>query len=303
MAVTLLATNALATSSSSPPAITTVAQTSSTWEQTSKDTALGKALSGNLEAGVPNLATTTSSASSSSSSSSSSGSTSSSSSSANLQQALVTAGITILGLALQALEAIESPPDTINGVTYNEVYSFGLRVFSDSFSLTTASGGLGFNAGLAPTEIRVPIVVYPIGPVTLEIDGGARFQADVTGQAVPNPAIPVQDSAIGAELSAQADVAGFIEGYASFLVVRAGVGGQVDLVDGSADVNARFMFDGTPPYVGVDAWVDFLAGDFYAFVDLLDIFTLSFKRLVDYTLYSWNGYCFETQADLCSPEK
>ena len=161
------------------------------------------------------------------------------------------------------------------------------------------NGDLNFSVGLAPAEIRVPLFVYPVGPVALQIDGGARFQADVQGSLVPALAIPFSLSSLGVQLEAVADGAGFIEGYANFLVVRAGVGGQVDLVDASADLNARLSFDGSPPFVGISAMVDFLKGRFYAFLDYFNPLKFGYQRLLDYTIYSWNGYCYDTGAMLC----
>jgi hypothetical protein len=214
------------------------------------------------------------------------------------QQVLTTVVLDILGAAMQALSASESPPNTINGTTYTEFYSFGKRVFSQS-AILNFNGNAGFEVGLAPAEIRVPLIIYPIGPVALEIDGGARFQADLQGQTITNIGIPISLSQLGIQLQAVADGAGFIEGYANLLVVRAGVGGQVNLVDAQANLNAEFSFNGIAPYAYVNAMVDFLSGNFYAFLDYFDVLALGWKRLLNYNLYSWNGYCFATETSLC----
>lgn len=243
------------------------------YEQSSPQaTAVGQALGGSLTTGVqPNLATGT-------------------------QQVVSTVILDILGAGLQALSALASPDNTINGTTYTEFYSFGKRVFSQD-AFVNFNGNVNFSVGLAPAEIRVPLVIYPVGPVVVQIDGGARFQADVQGQLVPNLVIPLSLASIGIDLQAVADGAGFIEGYANLLVVRAGVGGQVDLVDAQANLNTRISFDGSPPYAGIDAMVTFLSGQFYAFLDLFELF--GYKRLLDYPLYSWNGYCFDTGGMVC----
>jgi hypothetical protein len=208
----------------------------------------------------------------------------------------------ILGVALQALNASSSPPNTINGTTYTEFNSFGKRVFSQNFS-SSVNGDGGFNLGLAPAEIRVPLVAYPVGPIILQIDGGARFQADAQGTLTKSIGIPLELSQLGIQLSATADGAGFIEGYVSFLVLRGGVGGQVDLVDSSANVTSEFSFDGMAPYATVSAMVDFLSGTLYAFVDYYHLFPFTWKRLLNDNLYSWKGYCFATQSSLCPAGK
>ena len=203
-------------------------------------------------------------------------------------QVLTTILFDILGAGLEALKAWSSPDNTINGTTYTEFDSFGNTVFSQSAIVNFSADG--FQVGLAPVEIRVPVVVFAVGPVPVEIDGGARFQADLQGQFTPNIGIPISLSSLGLQASLVADGAGFIEGYVNLLVLRAGVGGQVNLVDAQATLNTTFNFNGTAPYFNLDAMVTFLSGDFYAFLDVFDL--LGYKRLLDYPLYSWNGYCF-----------
>ena len=218
---------------------------------------------------------------------------------AGTQKVQTVVGVNIFGLALQALLAMQKPPNTINGTTYTELYSFGQRIFSQVGTFQADYQNLSVKAGLAPTEIRVPAITYPIGPVILQIDGGARFKANLAAQITPNFGIPLSTSTVGAQLGAEAAAAGFIEGYAQLLVVRAGVGGQVDLIDANASVNARMAFDGTPPVVTVNAMAQFLKGRFYAFVDFLSFFPMSFKRLVDYELYKWTGYCVAAGTGSC----
>jgi hypothetical protein len=201
----------------------------------------------------------------------------------------------ILGIGLQALKGFTSPDNTINGTTYTEYDSFGKTVFSQDAILNYANGS--FSVGLAPAEIRVPVLVYPVGPVVVEIDGGARFQADLQGQLIPNFGIPITLSSLGVQVQAVADGAGFVEGYADLFIVRAGVGGQVNLVDAQADLNASVNFNGTAPFFKLDAMVTFLSGDLYAFLDVFDLF--GYKRILDYSLYSWNGYCYATGNLLC----
>lgn len=201
--------------------------------------------------------------------------------------------LTNLSVSLQALFAILSPPNTIGGTTYTEVYSFGKRVFSDSSYVF--SNGSNLAVGLAPTQIRVPFVVYPVGPVLLKVDGGARFQANLALNNITNISIPIKYSEPGFQLQAVAAGAGFIEAYASFFFLRAGAGGQLDLVDARVDVNTRIALEeGAEPLVQVSAIAEFLKGRLYAFVDVFGIFAWGWKRLVDYELYHWNGFCFAT---------
>src|SRR5579885_337411 len=120
-------------------------------------------------------------------------------------QALTTALVDILGFGLEALSALANPPNTIDGVTYTEVYSFGKRVFSQDVGITYGLNSV--TIGLAPVEVRVPVVVYPVGPIPLEVDGGARFHGDLKVQANPTIFIPVSQSSLGVVLQADATAA------------------------------------------------------------------------------------------------
>lgn len=213
------------------------------------------------------------------------------------QQSATALSLQSLGTMLQAFFALTNPPNTIDGVTYTEVYSFGKRVFTDSRYLTFENGEL--RAGLAPTQIRVPVITYPIGPLTVNVDGGVRFQANLTARNATNISFPIEFSEPGLQLSAVAAGAGFVEGYASLFVVRGGVGGQLDLIDAKLDINTRFSLETQKTLLTVSAIVEFLKGRIYAFLDVgLSIFG-GWKRLIDKDLYNWNGYCFSTDNLRC----
>lgn len=213
-------------------------------------------------------------------------------------QVASTLSVTTLGAAVQALFALTNPPNTINGTTYTEVYSFGKRVFSGASYHTTNGGQVSL--GLAPTQVRVPVVFYPVGPVTVEVDGGARFQANLTMNNMTNISIPIQYSEPGLQLSAVAGAAGFVEGYAKLLFVRGGVGGQLDLVDARLDINSKYNIEENKVSVTVVGIAEFLKGRIYAFADIFGLFSWGWRRLVDVDLYNWNGYCFATENMKCA---
>ncbi len=210
------------------------------------------------------------------------------------QQSETSVKLQAMGRVLQALFALTTPPNTIDGVTYTEVYSFGKKVFSKSHYFYT--DGTQFSVGLAPTQIRVPFIVYPVGPLTLHVDGGARFQANLSAKNMTNISFPIEYSEPGMQLSAVAGAAGFVEGYARLFIIRGGVGGQLDLVDARLDVNSRFSLKGEPTLVTASAIAQFLKGRLYAF---LDMGFFGWRRLLDETLYAWNGYCFATADRKC----
>lgn len=213
------------------------------------------------------------------------------------QQSATALSLTALGSTLGAFFALTNPPNTIDGVTYTEVYSFGKRVFTDSRYFSIDGGEI--RAGLAPTQVRVPVIMYPIGPITLQVDGGARFQANLSARNATNISFPIQYSEPGIQLSANASGAGFVEGYASLFVVRGGVGGQLDLIDAKLNVNTRFSLETKETLVTVSAIVEFLKGRLYAFLDVGFAILGGWKRLIDKNLYSWTGYCFATDNLRC----
>ncbi|HEY8278002.1 MAG TPA: hypothetical protein VIH99_00170, partial [Bdellovibrionota bacterium] len=180
------------------------------------------------------------------------------------------ADVTIIGKILNALNTKvtqeEGKTIDIGGTTYTTVYSFGKRVLADAWSITS-NGTNNVRLGLAPTEIRVPFVVYPVGPLTLNVAGGARFQANLDVTATPQIAVPVQDSTLDVNLMALAQAGAFVEAYAQVVVVRGGIGGEVMLIDGHVDVNGRVAFNGKDkPIMLVNGIVQFFNGSFYAFV-------------------------------------
>ncbi len=218
------------------------------------------------------------------------------------QQVSTTVTMNVLGFLLQALEAFAAPANTIDGVTYNEYYSFGKRVFAPSVQISqNQNSQIDISFGLAPSEVRVAVMRYPVGPITLEVDAGARFWANLKTQFTPTFMLPdLSLSSLNIQLQTNAMGAGFVEGYASMLVLRGGIGGQLDLVDATAYINGFYFFDGkSNPTYSVSAMVQFLKGRVYAFVDYFNLFGGKFRRLWDKDLYNRAGTCYATGTLTC----
>ena len=230
------------------------------------------------------------------------------------------ANVTIIGKTLNALNARTESPGTLTGTpgttettggcatndcieigntSYTTVYSFGKAVLQNSFSIT--SGGYNnVRIGLAPTEVRVPFVTYAVGPLTLNVAGGVRFQANLDATLTPVLVLnDLKSSELQVQLQALAEAGGFVEAYAALLILRGGVGGQVDLIDGHLDVNGQVYFNGTKPAVLVNGIVQFLNGRIYAFLDIFGFLKLGWKRLIDRDLYHWKGICYSMGALAC----
>jgi hypothetical protein len=205
----------------------------------------------------------------------------------------------VLGNSMQALSTSITPSETIDGTSYAEYSSFGKNVLSKSFQFSH-NGVLDASVGLAPTEIRVPVVVYPVGPLVLEIAAGARFEADVSAQLLPMIMIGAADqSTLTVNVNGNADASGFIEGYSSLIALRGGVGGDVELVGGQINMNADFRFNGSDPTVQYGALLTFLNGELYAFADIFNPTSFSWDRFWQTNLYSWTSYCYAAGALAC----
>lgn len=199
------------------------------------------------------------------------------------------------GKTANALQTVSTA--NVNGTTYTEFYSFNKKIFSDASFVSNEGGTL--RLGLAPTQIRAPLVVYPVGPLVLEADAGVRFQANLALENATVISIPIQYSEPGLKLSAVASAAGFVEGHANVLIIRGGVGGQVDLVDAHLDIHSRFMPEHKTATVEVSAIAQFLKGRFYAFLDVFGFLSAGWERFIDEDLYSWKGYCVATENRTC----
>lgn len=210
----------------------------------------------------------------------------------------IRSSLSVFGVILPALLAITNPANTIDGITYTEVYSFGKRVFTDNFYFSH-DGIASFTLGLPPIQIRVPVLTYAVGPLLLQLDAGARFHANLQGQNMSTIGNDTVLTSLGIELKANGLAAAFLEGYAKLFILRAGVGGQLDLIDLTAALYARYNFDGTPPLVMAHLLAQFLKGRLYAFIDFFNIFGWGWKRLFDHDLYTWKGFCFAAGAISC----
>ncbi len=206
------------------------------------------------------------------------------------QQMQASASVTVLGKPLQPLQAFVNPPMNIGDTTYVEYYSFGSRVFHESYYYSH-DGILAMKAGIIPTEVRVPIFKYPVGPVVVGIDGGARFQANIEAALTPTIMYPADQSTLEAKLTAAASASGFVEGSAKLLFMRIGLGGELSLVNAKADVDSLFFFNGRQTVTQLGAFAAFLKGKLFSFFDLFSIFQLGWSRVSENDYYRNKGYC------------
>ncbi|MCM0606248.1 MAG: hypothetical protein KA715_09170 [Xanthomonadaceae bacterium] len=228
------------------------------------------------------------------------GATTTSSAPEGLQRLKSSTALVVLGKIIPALQAIGGVPSLPNEPGTLEYYSFGKRIFAES-SYSKGNGFLQAEVGLAPVEVRVPIIKYPIGPLVLGIDGGVRFQAQVRGQIQPTIwTNPVSNSIINMKISGNAAGQAFLEGSAQLVVLRGGLGGDVELIDGKIDLDSSFYFNGTSPQAQLSTLVQMMYGGFYAFADVFNVFGWKWKRFWKADLFTWKGKCFSSGKLSCT---
>jgi hypothetical protein len=157
-------------------------------------------------------------------------------------------------------------------------------------------GAFQVAAGLPTVSMRAPIVRLPVGPVTLAVDAGISAEASITAKIAPMISIPIQFTSVRGTLETDTAASGFIEGYATWLIVRAGIGGELELVRGDASVSGQVSFGAFPPAFNFSGYLNLLAGKIYGFVDYFNLWGWKWKRALKPVFANWPGKCIPLTA-------
>lgn len=194
----------------------------------------------------------------------------------------------ILGKQRSLLDVNVRPDtDLLEGET--EMYVGTIQVITTSGRFE--NGAYVAKVEIPPVTARIPAVTLPVGPLTVKIDAGFALEASLSASLRPEIAVPLQDSALSAEIVPHAKALGYLEGYVSLLVLRGGVGGEVTVIDTEAHLGARLSFNGARPLYYSYGHLTYLSGKVYGFADHFDVFKWRWKRFWKPTLYSWEGTC------------
>lgn len=213
--------------------------------------------------------------------------------------------IKFLGKAIQLLDS-KMEYTTADGVIQNktnDLYVNGIKVWTGGGSLQ--DGTIEYSGSVAPTQINMPVFSYTIGPVVLEVSAGVEFEAAMNAKLyspILKPdlsTLPAEEVLVDTSLDTHATASGYVEGLARVLIVQAGVGGKVNIIDGNAAVAASVpLMDPGHPELSYDGKLQVLNGKIYAFIDYRKIG--GWKRLSNFNLYSWNGMCWAMGEQSCS---
>jgi hypothetical protein len=193
----------------------------------------------------------------------------------------------IFGKDRNILEAQAGMTDLLEGES--DFYWGGFRVWSSKPEWK--DGAFQIAAGLPSVTMRAPLVRVPVGPVTVAVDAGVAAEAAVTAKIAPLISIPIQFTSVQATLEPDVSASGFLEGYAKFLIIRAGVGGDLQLVRSDAKISGEIGFGAAPPRFAFEGFLNLLAGKIYGFVDYFNVFGWRWKRALEPVFASWKGKC------------
>lgn len=204
--------------------------------------------------------------------------------------------VTLLGKDLNPIQVIVTPPSSADATGEIDIYSFGKKIYSHSGDIN--GNVLSKTVSIPPIEASVPFVTYPVGPVLLQINGGAGFQADlkaalgVSGN-ILHPSVQTVDASITGKGVAD----GFVSGTATLVAVRAGVEGELDLVDAQAQAKVTYLLSDLSTYSrSLSAMVQFLNGRVYGFASVLNG---TWKKIISKDFYKWNGTCYAVGDKAC----
>jgi hypothetical protein len=150
-------------------------------------------------------------------------------------------------------------------------------------------------------KVSIPVFRYPVGPVLLSLKAGYFVEALAEISLKPSLSIPIQFTQL--EISSAPEIAayGFIDGTASLLFVRAGLGFELKAIDAKLDLSAKMAVyqiqNGQKPDIHIAGQIHLMAGRVHAYADYYNLLRLKWKRFWDPDILKWDGYCLAFDKD------
>lgn len=208
--------------------------------------------------------------------------------------------------------SISPPSIDVNNMKKWSVYLtanvFGVTVWTKTKNINTSSDFNDVALGISPAgRNSAPNITFYAGPVPISIKYGVDYSLQAKPAFSINPnafnANGVNSVTANAAFIPVAAASAFLEGSASLVVVKGGVGAALNLfsgqggpkLDASLSVTlANYVPTAYNYTASVKAFltVTALSGRLYAFVDRISIrccFKKKWKRILDITIATWNG--------------
>lgn len=169
--------------------------------------------------------------------------------------------------------------------------------------------------GSKSMEVARITSTFMVGPVPLSLSAGAAFEAGLRGSLAAEARLPSADNncfrfQASGEIAPFIAAKGFVEAAVNLLIVRAGIRGEITILDASLPFSLNLGLSENPNAVSADSWVD--GGNYrnlhlWANTDLsLRLRTLDghigvfaevglgpWRRRISKTLIDWNGPSWE----------
>jgi hypothetical protein len=173
-------------------------------------------------------------------------------------------------------------------VRRHELYVGGARLWTGR--LRWQDGSLRYTGGVPPTQIPVPIILYPLGPLVLKLEAGLEFEGLLNVRLMPGLSFPLRDSTLIANLDMRLYAAAYLQASAQLLLLKGGIEGRVNVFDAKWGAHTFFYVNGLKPRTMTFGYAELFSGKVLGFIDYR-FFTARWKRLHQNSLYEWNGKC------------
>jgi hypothetical protein len=190
-----------------------------------------------------------------------------------------------------ATEPAASAPENAEGgiaLRQHDVYVGGVRVWNGKFGLD--HGTLTYSGGVAPTQIAIPLVTYPLGPLLLKVEAGFEFEGQLEARFAIGPSYPLKDSTVVASVQTDLYAAAYIDASARLLFLKGGIGGRIDVIDAQAGFFSTFYLNGMKPRTTNFGWARLMDGHVYGFLDSKILFG-RWTRVWQHDFFNWMGAC------------
>jgi len=179
---------------------------------------------------------------------------------------------------------------------YSGVDLFGVTVWSQTRNIKDVPEDLGgVNKWL---KKELPPLRYPLGPVTLDVNFGVTTSANAKPKVSPDGL-----KGLSAEFLPTVSADGFVQGAVNAWVLRGGIGATLNIFSGSAGPKLLLSLETKAASLLGALKISALKGRVYGFVDSKTVkccFKTSWKRILDVTIFSWNGLSYSLESVLWS---